>query len=109
VDTSDARPRVLWSSVRQISITQMTKQENQYDNTNDIVLHVWRSVLLAAPGMAHLLVVGSSSSGDGCMADVSRGLMVYLVIAGIDEIADVRGGGMYSYLMGCCINRDVGT
>ena len=54
MDTSDARPRGLWSSVRQISITQMAKQKNQYDDTNNIVLDVWRSVLLAAPGMAHL-------------------------------------------------------
>jgi hypothetical protein len=35
-------------------VTQMEKQKKQYDNTNDIVLDVWRSVLLAAPGMAHL-------------------------------------------------------
>ena len=34
-------------------ITQMAKQKKQYDNTNDIVLNVWRGVLLAAPGMAH--------------------------------------------------------
>jgi hypothetical protein len=36
-------------------ITQMAKTE--YDNTNDIVLDVWCGVLLAAPGMAHLVGV----------------------------------------------------
>ena len=35
-------------------ITQMEKQKKQYDNTKGIVLDVWRGVLLAAPGMAHL-------------------------------------------------------
>ena len=35
-------------------ITQMAEQKNQYDNTKGIVLDVWRGVLLAAPGMAHL-------------------------------------------------------
>ena len=36
-------------------ITQMAKQkQKQYDNTNGIFLDVWRGVLLAAPGMAHL-------------------------------------------------------
>ena len=55
VDTSDARPRGLWSSVRQISNNTNGKTEKkQYDNTNGIVLDVWRGVLLAAPGMAHL-------------------------------------------------------
>ena len=82
VDTSDARPRGLWSSVRQISNnTNGITEKKQYDNSNDIVLDVWRGVLLAAPGVAHL--VGSSSSGYGCVADVSRGLMVYLVIEDI--------------------------
>ena len=38
-------------------ITQMTKQKKQYDNTKGIVLDVWRGVLLAAPGMAHLAEV----------------------------------------------------
>ena len=38
-------------------ITQMAKQEKQYDNTNGTVLDVWRGVLLAAPGMAHLMGV----------------------------------------------------
>ena len=51
MDTSDARSRGLWSSVRQISITQMTKQKKHYDNTNGIVLDNWLGVLLAAPGM----------------------------------------------------------
>jgi hypothetical protein len=55
VDTSDARPRGLWFSVRQISNNTNDKTEKkQYDNTNDIVLDVWRGVLLAASGMAHL-------------------------------------------------------
>ena len=40
--------------------------------------------------MAHLVVGGSSSSGDECVADVSRELMVYLVRAGIVEIIDVK-------------------
>ena len=58
VDTSDARPRGLWSSVRQISInTNGITEKKQYDNTNDIVLDVWRGVLLAAPGVAHLVGV----------------------------------------------------
>ena len=57
----------------------MAKQKKQYNNTNGIVLDVWHGVLLAAPGMAHLVRV--FSSGYGCMADVSRELMVYLVIA----------------------------
>ena len=35
-------------------ITQMAKQKKQYDNTNGIVLDVWRGVLLAALGIAHL-------------------------------------------------------
>ena len=35
-------------------ITKMVKQKKQYDNTKGIVLDVWRGVLLAAPGMAHL-------------------------------------------------------
>ena len=35
-------------------ITQMAKQKKQYDNTKGIFLDVWRGVLLAAPGMAHL-------------------------------------------------------
>ena len=35
-------------------ITHMAKQKKQYDNTKGIVLVVWRGVLLAAPGMAHL-------------------------------------------------------
>ena len=36
-------------------LTQMEKQKKkQYDNTNDIVLDVWRGVLLAASGVAHL-------------------------------------------------------
>ena len=53
VDTSDARPRGLWSSVRQISNNTNGKTEKkQYDNTKGIVLDVWRGVLLAAPGMA---------------------------------------------------------
>ena len=83
VDTSDARPRGLWSSVRQISSNTNGKTEKkQYDNTSDIFLDVWRGVLLAAPGMAHL-VGGSSSSSYGCVADVSRGLLVYLVIEDI--------------------------
>jgi hypothetical protein len=38
-------------------ITQMAKQKKQYDNTNGIVLDVWRGVFLAAPGMAHLVEV----------------------------------------------------
>ena len=38
-------------------ITQIAKQKKQYDNTKDIVLDVWRGVLLAAPGMAHLAEV----------------------------------------------------
>ena len=57
VDTSDARPRGLWSSVRQISNNTNGKTEKKYDNTNDIFLVVWRGVLLAAPGMAHLVGV----------------------------------------------------
>jgi hypothetical protein len=45
VDTSDARPRGLWSSVRQISNnTNGTTEKKQYDNTNDIVLDVWRGI-----------------------------------------------------------------
>ena len=52
VDKSDARPRGLWSSVRQISSNTNGKTEKQYDNTNDIVLDAWHGVLLAAPGMA---------------------------------------------------------
>ena len=56
VDTSDARPRGLWSSVRRISNNPNGKTEKkQYDNTNGIVLDVWRGVLLAAPGVAHLV------------------------------------------------------
>ena len=47
-------------------ITQMAKQKKQYDNTNDIVLDVWRGVLLAASGMAHLV-------GGPPVADVVRG------------------------------------
>jgi hypothetical protein len=50
-------------------ITQMAKQKNQYDNTNDMFLDIWRGVLLAAPGMAHL--VGAPSSGYGCVAAIS--------------------------------------
>ena len=58
VDTSDARPRGLWSSVRQISINANgITVKKQYDNKNDIVLDVWRGVLLAAPGVAHLVGV----------------------------------------------------
>ena len=57
VVTSDARPRGLWSSVRQISNNKNGKTEIQYDNTDDIVLDVWRGVLLAAPGVAHLVGV----------------------------------------------------
>jgi hypothetical protein len=91
VDTSDACPRGLWSSVRQISNNTNGKTENQqYDNTNDIFLDIWRGVLLAAPGMAHL--VGSSSSGYGCVVDVSQLLIVYLVTEDIVEIAKDRGG-----------------
>ena len=33
------------------------KTEKQYDNTKGIVLDVWRGVLPAAPGMAHLAEV----------------------------------------------------
>ena len=55
VDTSDARPRGLWSSGRQISNnTNGITEKKQYDNSNDIVLVIWRGVLLAAPGVAHL-------------------------------------------------------
>ena len=55
VDTSDARPRGLGSSVRQISNNTNGKTEKkQYDNTKCIFLDVWRGFLLAAPGMAHL-------------------------------------------------------
>ena len=36
-------------------LTQIAKQKKQYDNTNDIVLDVWRGVLLAASGIAHLV------------------------------------------------------
>ena len=57
VDTSDARPRGLWSSVRQISSNTNGKTEKQYDDTKGIFLDVWRGVLLAAPGMAHLVRV----------------------------------------------------
>jgi hypothetical protein len=58
VDTSDARPRGLWSSVRQISDNTNGKTgENQYDNTNGIFLDILRGVLLAAPGMEHLVGV----------------------------------------------------
>ena len=54
VDTLEARPRGLWSSVRQISNNTNGKTEKEYDNTNGMFLDVWRGVLLAAPGMAHL-------------------------------------------------------
>ena len=58
MDTSDARPRGLWSSVRQISNNTNGKTvKTQYDNKKDIVLDVWHGVLLAAPGMAHLVGV----------------------------------------------------
>ena len=64
VDTSDARPRGLWSSVRQISNNTNGKTEKkQYDNTKGIVLDVWRGVLLAAPGMAHLAEVLHAAMG----------------------------------------------
>ena len=50
VDTSDARPRGLWSSVRQISInTNGITEKKQYDNTNDIVLDVWRGASGGGP------------------------------------------------------------
>ena len=54
VDTSDARPRGLWSSVRQISDNTNGKTEKNNIITQGIVLDVWRGVLLAVPGMAHL-------------------------------------------------------
>ena len=58
VDTSDARPRGLWSSVRRISDNTNGKTEKlQYDNTDSMVLDVGRGVLLAASGMAHLVGV----------------------------------------------------
>ena len=38
-------------------ITQMEKQKKLYDNTKGIVMDVWHGVLLAAPGMAHLVGV----------------------------------------------------
>ena len=48
-------------------ITQMAKQKEkkQYDNTNDIVLDVQRSVLLAAPGMAHLVAWRTLAGASG--------------------------------------------
>ena len=64
MDTSDARPCGLWYSVRQISITKMAKQKKQYDNTNDIVLDVWRSVLLAGYGMWRTLAGASGIIGN---------------------------------------------
>ena len=52
VDTSDARPRGLWSSVRQITDNTNGKTEKKNNIiTQGIVLDVWRGVLLAAPGM----------------------------------------------------------
>jgi hypothetical protein len=57
VDTSDASHRGLWSSVRRILNNTNGKIEKQYDNTNDMFLDIWRGVLLAAPGMAHLVGV----------------------------------------------------
>ena len=48
-------------------ITQMAKQKNQYDNTNDIFLDIWRGVLLvAAPGMAHLVSPPVAVMGAWC-------------------------------------------
>ena len=73
VDTSDARPRGLWSSVRQISNNTNGKTEKkQYDNTKCIFLDVWRGVLLAAPGMAHLAGVLQSRLWvhGGCLPDI---------------------------------------
>ena len=55
VDTSDARPRGLWSSVWQVlDSTNGKTEKKQSGNTNSIFLDVWHGVLLAAPGMAHL-------------------------------------------------------
>ena len=45
-------------------ITQMAKQKEQYDNTNDIVLDVWRSVLLAGYGMWWTLAGASGIIGN---------------------------------------------
>ena len=45
-------------------ITQMAKQKKQYDNTNDIVLDVWRSVLLAGYGMWRTLAGASGIIGN---------------------------------------------
>jgi hypothetical protein len=56
---------------------------------NDIFLDVWRGVLRAAPGMAHL--AETCRSGYGCVVDVSLKLMLYLVIAGMVEIAGIDG------------------
>jgi hypothetical protein len=55
-------------------ITQMAKQKKQYDNTNDIDLDVWRSVLLAALGMAHLAGGGPpvAASGYGTWRTLAR-------------------------------------
>ena len=38
-------------------ITHMATQKKQYDNTKGIVLDAWHGVLLATPGMAHLVGV----------------------------------------------------
>ena len=52
-------------------VAQMAKQKKQYDNTNDIFLDVWRGVLLAAPGMAHL--VGPSVAAMGAWRTLAGG------------------------------------
>ena len=44
--------------------TQMAKQKKQYDNTNDIVLDVWRSVLLAGYSMWRTLAGASGIIGN---------------------------------------------
>ena len=79
VDTSDARPRGLWFSVRQISVTQMTLSW-MVGVASSWPLLAWRIWWWE----------GSFISGDECVVDISLGLMVYLEIAGIVEIIDVN-------------------